>query len=95
VFLWQLYRVILTAAVFRLAIDQFDEIDDITIDKTTASAMQLIATGISVVGYTMMVCFARSTHRYQLYTTRESGKEYTTRFFRERLITQSIVDFDE
>lgn len=56
--------------------------------------MIALVTG-AVVGYLLMIACARDSHRYQLYTARESAREHIDSFFCGHFLTYSFRVLDE
>ena len=54
-----------------------------------------IATGLAVFGYINMICFCRKSHRYQLYSTKITGKQSCNVFMAGERMTEHMETVDE
>ena len=92
--LWIIYRLGFNFVVFDASVSKFGEFG---IAETQDKAMLLmqIFTGVAVIGYLGMIAFARDSHRYQLYSTRQTGKEHLTAFLSGDFLVNHYASRDE
>jgi hypothetical protein len=92
---WLVYRLALNCFVFRSAVEKFEGNEEIKVKPDDAWNLMLAVTIGAAAGYLLIVTSARDTRRYQLYTTRETPHEHSSRFFVGDFLTYNYTCLDE
>lgn len=94
-FKWIVYKLALNCFVFSSAVETFEGDEEIKMSPAKAWNLMLAVTTGAAAGYLLIIASARETHRYQLYTTRETFHEHMSRCFVGDVLTDNYTCLDE
>jgi len=92
-FLLILYRLLMNVGVFFACTSIFDE--TILISQKEAQNLMLGCAILTGVAYLSLIACTRASRRYQLHTSRETGKGHVARFYTHEFLTGNYETHDE